>query len=518
MDRLPQELIEAIVSYIFSDDDGQLSSGNDGDDEDEGYAAPHKPAISTAPLAVISRAWQAAVERRTFRSIRVDSDELSHFQAAFVPARRGFLTKLVLTVILPPYDGIGRTKKETLKDKQANNKAYSDAIHSTFRILHGWEADRHADPSHRIKLFINHPVSRSDVQWHEGRPMKGPEGQIYEGRYFHSYIDLFGAEELPQLNQVSNLVMRMPKHQLGHRMVYPKVPVELASKMPNLCSIALDVNDNERRFVQRRYDQRVALAERLQALSLPSLQTADLNFFYSPPEDHHFMPPMLSPSPDHDLLSSACHAFSQGLRELTLNGVLGASLFRPLAGLKDVAWPNLQQMDIHFHQVTPQGDWYFTGEPTRQRPRGSPQLDAPEQDDDEEEFDFDREYQITGVHPSCQYRHTPDDAVISPFVEAFADAVSSMPQLRIATLHSTLLANSQDESWFVIAYIGPCTRPEVCQGKCYRLRQRNLVTDTQGWSPSDALMSKLRNMGSRFHDAELVEESMHAFLKRHGEV
>jgi hypothetical protein len=514
MDRLPQELIELIISHLdprvntpkAADDDGTINP----------YAKPAKPSIALAPFATISRAWQHPTERRTFRSIRIDSDELSEFQRIFTPDRRSCLVELTFTAILPSYDSVASTRVETQEDRRANDEAYSAAIASLFGILKPWETNGLEYSAPRVSLFINHPVSRSDVQWRDRTNVRGPEGEIYEGRYYHSYIALLNMDELPQLNQISKLIMKMPSDYLGHRMVYPKVPVQLASKMPNLEDIALDMNDNERRYIDCRINSRRELAECLQQVSLPALKVAELHFFHLPPKNHYLTPPILSPSTDYDLLSSTCHSFTQGLVELSIHGVLDESLLRPLIGSGDTMWPKLEEIDIHFFGSTPSGKWYFTGSP------GSPPSPIVEDvagtlsdPPTEEAFDFDREFEIAGVQPLHIFRLSPDDEVISPLVEAFADAVGRMPKIRNATLHSTVVSKYGSELWFAIAYIGPCFNPARCKGECRRIKERQLVTDLLGWMPNALVMDKLRGMGSSFHEDEMVEESMDSFIRKH---
>lgn len=58
-----------------------------------------------APLAAVSCNWQRAVERRTFSAIRIGSDMLDQFDAAFdrlgAEYRHSFLKELRCTITLP---------------------------------------------------------------------------------------------------------------------------------------------------------------------------------------------------------------------------------------------------------------------------------------------------------------------------------------------------------------------------------------------------------------------------------
>ncbi|KAH6645273.1 hypothetical protein BKA67DRAFT_109150 [Truncatella angustata] len=509
MDQLPQELIELIVEFLSPD----ASLPDEDEDGWSPYSDSRKPESSLLPYATISRAWQAAIERQTFRSLKLNSDEYPMLKNTLGPHRYRCLQRLVLTIILPSYDSVSATKVETQQDKDANDHAYSRAVHDIFDILRSLEVVD--GKSRSLEFYINHPVSRSDVQYFMGRGTKGSDGQIYEGRYFHSYIDLYNIHRLPKLRDVTKFVMKMPKTQLGHRMLYPRVPFQIASKMPNLEALSVDANDNERLYVDRRLKYRQDLAEHLQKLSLPKLRKADLHFLYTSPQDHYYMPPMINPTADFDLLSSVCQSFSQGLEELDLNGVLDVTLLRPLEGFKTALWPRLEQLDIHFHQVRPAGGWYFTGDPPSWMPGPTPATEAIV-DNPNEEFDFGQEMGLIGMQQTRYFRTTPDNDAITPLVEAFADAVAVMPKIRNAMLHSTLGEGNVTPEWFVIAYVAPCRKPAACQGACYRLPERMLVTDLQGWVPADRVTNKLRNMGSKYYDVDITEESMDKFLSRNG--
>ncbi|KAK9770365.1 hypothetical protein SCAR479_12934 [Seiridium cardinale] len=513
MDRLPQEIVDLIASFLFPEI--RLSSS---DEDEEGwtpYAKSPKPEPSLAPFATISRAWQAAVERRTFQSIKFDSEDLPAFKQALTLHRYLRLKRMIFTVILPSYDTVAASKVETQQDRSANSQAYSDALQSLFEILKSSELGQ--PRSHSLELFINHPESRSDIQWSASRGISGSDGQIYEGRYFHSYIDVYNPDKLPQLHHVTRFFMKMPKDQLGHRMLYPRVPIQIVSKLPNVESFCIDVNDNERLYIRQRREHRRELAEQIQKLSLPRLKTADLHFLYSSPEDHRYLPPMLHPTTEFDLLSSVCHSFSQGLVELSLNGVLDISALQPISGCGVTLWPNLEQLDIHFHQVRPFGGWYFTGTPPIHLPEREPQSEIIEEDVNEG-FHFHQEMAAIGMQPTCYFRSKPDDGSISPMVDAFADAVAHMPKIRNAMIHSTLVKGNFAPEWFVVAYVAPCKNPDTCQGKCNRSKERNLILDLQGWDPSEQLMRKLQSIGSKFYDRDLLEESMDEFLSRNGKM
>ncbi len=98
MDRLPQEIIESIVGYMLPEEnywsDYEIATGSKVD--------------SVAAYASLSRSFQHAVERVSFRNIKIKSTELGHFKDVFQNKnlyRRVLLKGLYMTIILPEYGG-----------------------------------------------------------------------------------------------------------------------------------------------------------------------------------------------------------------------------------------------------------------------------------------------------------------------------------------------------------------------------------------------------------------------------
>ena len=84
----------------------------------------------------VSRSWQYAVERRTFRRIKLKSTDLEFFRNTFVGHRRAALADLSYDVILPTYSDHQCARFETEEDKRSNNEALTEAIHGLFFVMH----------------------------------------------------------------------------------------------------------------------------------------------------------------------------------------------------------------------------------------------------------------------------------------------------------------------------------------------------------------------------------------------
>ncbi|KXJ89106.1 hypothetical protein Micbo1qcDRAFT_165878, partial [Microdochium bolleyi] len=96
MDCLPQDIIDEISSYFNEDFD--------------------RPT-----LASISTRWQLAVERQTFHSIELTSEEVTEFDRILARAHRiSYLNKLRFNVVLPAYQESQRCMFENSADRAIN--------------------------------------------------------------------------------------------------------------------------------------------------------------------------------------------------------------------------------------------------------------------------------------------------------------------------------------------------------------------------------------------------------------
>lgn len=531
MDSLPQDLIDEIVSYLLPNKPKPKRLYQS---RKKRYGPSQHGRL--APLATVSRRLQTAVERLTFRYIKITSEETSRFAELLTPARRYSLAGLIFTAILPEYDYAAAQRAESPEERTANDEAYTRAIHALFHVLKTWEVENPETIPYRLELSINHPMSHDDRPW----PSKyAPWGQvvfcghacIHEGRFLHSYIDLQNPEALPVLQRVTGLIMRGPDGRYGHRNVYPKVPILLASRMPKLDALYIAMDDDEKRFPEIRRRNREEVAHALRALSLPELRKAEFHFFIRRFGNEAVSPPILHDLSIPDPLSSALHDFSQNLVNLEFHGAFDLSILRPLRGLSETAWPRLRYFDLELHPTTPSGGWYFDG--GSKKPTSAPYI--PRVRDPwvchsklhEEHFSYQAEGEYAFMIPEDTFRCKVSDETFVPVIDAFADALSVMPKLTSAALNCYLEDNSMDPAepmgWFSIAYFGPCKnapkhQPQLLCPKCRLGPTRELTTLYMGWEPSEQLAAKLRGIQEAFRSEPMVIKTLSQFLDDRGEV
>ena len=516
LESLPQDIIDDIVSYLLPD----------GFKPEEPCDKRKKPSPPLAPLATVSRRLRAAVERLTFKYIEINSETLEDFERIFTAERRPLLKILTFTAILPSYDEAASMRAETPTERAANDESYSRSVQALFRILHSWEVEDPKINDSRMILVINHPESPSDSSW----PLKLSQTQYnYETRYFHSYIEFLHLDKLAVLHRVKGLVMVEPGERYGYRNVCPKIPILLASHMPNLESIRVTMDDNEERFPDLRKRNRDEAAQAIRELSLPKLTRAYLTFFHRKYRDETASPPVLHP-PGPDPLSSAICQLSLNLVDLEVSGILDISLLQPLQGLNDTSWPSLKYLFIEIQATAPSGAWYFTGRDWTPSSAATQINNFPTSQYTlstlhEEELNFSREMEYAHLSPYHAFRNRVNEETFVPFIEAYADALFVMPKLRSASLNCELVAEpdgDDDEGfgWFNISFFAPCSSaqkhpPKTTCPKCGRAATRQLITRYLGWVPSEKLAAKLRSIQDTFSKEPMVEKDMDAFMMEH---
>jgi hypothetical protein len=498
MDTLPQDIIDHIVTYLLAD----------GSKPRQPYAYLH-PRLSRAALATVSRRLQTAVERWTFRDIRINSDELEKLIELLTPARRTFLAGLEFVPILRRYKDAASARAESPADRAANDESYTRAVQSLLETLKVWEEENPHSINYRLRLSINVPQSRSDRVWPGIFPQWKallPKGNcIYEGRYLHSYIVLLRPEQLPEVHRVNHLVMIRPDEKRIHRNVCPKVPFMLASKMPNLETVDFSVDDSEERFLDLRRRNRQEAADAMKGVSLPELKSARLDFWHRRYRNEATVPPHLHGVNIPDPLSAAVCDFSMSLVNFEVAGIFDPDLLRPLS---QAPWPNLQTFSIELEPISPSGEWYFLeSQPPSQPPVDRPSSEFSYKNLHQEQFSFRREASYASQRPADAFRGRVNEKTLAPFIEAYANALSVMPKLVSAKLVCNLDFHSEtlpEPPSFQIAYFAPGAYSNSgLVDLNYNTRQ--LVTSLLGWVPSADLMTKLRGIQDAYRIEPMKE-------------
>lgn len=241
MDRLPQELITHIASFIEREEDQSHI----------GFLLRKKLPSKLPPYATLSRAWQLAIETRTFGNLRLKSTELPYVTQVVTGHQRGFIANIQYQVVLPAYPDHHCAKFETEEDQEGNSQAFTYAIHVLFRFLKSLEDNGTGEATGTVALDLCDIYSPMDkfqrgeekLQEDETQVGLGKRYDLWEHRYEHSILKLLDHPELPVLSIVSGFQMTS----MAYRHVEPRSAILMAAKCPRLQSVDISVNDNEKK-------------------------------------------------------------------------------------------------------------------------------------------------------------------------------------------------------------------------------------------------------------------------------
>ncbi|KAL8916579.1 MAG: hypothetical protein Q9172_006244 [Xanthocarpia lactea] len=479
MDRLPQELITHVASYIEREDDQSHL----------GFLFHQKMPSKLPPYATLSRRWQLAIESRTFRSLRLTNHELPYLAQVLVGHRRLFLSDLAYDIVLPTYDDKACAKFETKEDMERNNQVFTDAIHTLFQFLKAWEDAGATMESCHLSLHLSDVYAPMDgrhrglekyeqdkEQWYSNK-----RSDLWGHRYEHSILRLLEHPPLPTLSILSSFQMSLYED----RIIEPKSAVRLANKLSGVRTVALHLSDNEKKYPDIRRQSRYGLATALPTLSSPSLRGFTLSFYQLDPPNNDFYPmsALLPSEPLVDHLSRAIYTLSQSfsLTSLKLQDIIiSPELYWPSNSSASPAWPNLRHHDVEFHMATPDGNWYFVRDPSKpidddESADGEEGVDDDESagdadgpDDIQGEPDSDassssswrpdtfnerQEDRQVGNSPGRDFRSFPSDTYMNPLVLAIARAAAQMPKLETLSLTSSI--RHPDSDGFDILFHAP---------------------------------------------------------------
>ena len=234
---LPQEVVILIASHL---------------PQPSPYVNQSERNPSNLPAyATISRAWQYAIECRTFRYIELKSPDLQFFSRIMSKERRKILRLLRYYVVLPTYSDKRCAKFETEQDKTINNQIFTTAIKDLLGLLRSWhDQDQPSDSiDESLLLCLGQPYSPMDVG-HRGYAKHeedrfnwslGRRCDLWAARYRSSILRLQGLENVQEVPQVSSFTCSS-----GARMIEPCSILLLASKFPNLECFHGTLSDNEK--------------------------------------------------------------------------------------------------------------------------------------------------------------------------------------------------------------------------------------------------------------------------------
>ncbi|KAM5346919.1 hypothetical protein ACJ41O_009924 [Fusarium nematophilum] len=539
MDHLPQE-IHNEIGALFAD----LS--------ETWRSVPRTgPASRRHTLATVSRPWQEAIERQTFRRLRLRSTDLDGFEKIVQGSRRRYLGTIFYTVVLPEYCADVRGQFERGPDRRANDEAFTKALDGLFQILKSWD-DEIAGREHPycIELEIEAICSPSDDKSplaglrvpgyvprleavEPGDHEEARHRDLQDRRFQYSYLRLLRPAELPRVASIVSLTTRATK-----RILAPRTAVDIAAKLPNLRRGSWFMNDTERRYPALRRSQRDGLANAVRE-ALPgssALQSLDIRMGQELLWNHAWHPgDLTSENKAGDPLCTAIREATGGFKSLTslaISGCLGRSLFwpGPSAPLPQPFWQNLERLDLQFDMTTPSGGWYFKARTPAEH------IDAPPASTDatallppgygySEEEDVvaalqysDSENERRSGASMCLFRWVPDETTIVPLVEAFGRACAQMPALRIASLTTTILVPLEVHHYRSVPVRSPWGVSYAAPGAefsrqwrldpafCENVHQRRILWDVKDWLPGSYLRRIMSEIGQDRYGDELVEK------------
>ncbi|KAI1380195.1 hypothetical protein F4677DRAFT_253505 [Hypoxylon crocopeplum] len=517
MNRLPQDIYDEIGAFL----------------ED--------PTFDRPALATISRQWQTAIERQTFRQIRLESTDLKRFQDIVHPGRRRYVNDIYYFIVLPAYSDEARARFKCEDNRLANDEAFTAAIHDLFHILKSW--DIHKDGYIQLNIRDVYSVTDHDFLRLSSRSLAPGQNlaRVHKDkssnritdlgwwRFRYSYLRLLQPSELPIVSVVRSLITRAML-----RNICDRVPIDMGAKLPNLLTGDWKLIDWENPYLALRRAHRHDLTQAISDVLPQSSGLQRLRLWMTSQScwAPAWYPERISPeNATLDPLSDAIRtttAHIYTLKDLTVCGAVDGSLLwpSPTRALSEPYWQNLERLVVHFLARRPSGGSYFRDPKQAARsPRMTPLLEAEmppgygySEDDDTEAATW---FSAGGrrATDSRVLNVVPDDDSIVPLIEAFGRACLQMPMLKSAELSAPIPApiqldnedrRVQGRSKWGIWYFSPGTSCRMSRELMHPAffedaHQRRLLWDVQDWQPSMDLSSLLGDIGREKYGDRLVE-------------
>ncbi|KAI1637848.1 hypothetical protein F4809DRAFT_602874 [Biscogniauxia mediterranea] len=465
MDNWPQEIYDHVVSFIE-----RRVGEADVPIWDHHRLPPAYPAI-----AVISRKFQVAVERYTFRRLRIHTTdpELDHLERALTTSRRRrALRNLSLTIVLPSYPPVSYTEFETDRDRSANNEAVTATLARVFRILTAGDSQDSSSTAPALDLEIAGAYSPPDKRERPTLPPSpSPDGQfgirpdLYGRRYAFSLLDLTpDVVDFPPLPCVRSFSF---SH--GIRIWNPRVAVLLTAKMVKATRADWDLSYMENGWGRyMRIDQlyRDSLVESIECTTLPAATTNFRCALKSPQASNVETLPRFVAAESHDPVSCALRHLTRNCTQVSVEGPIHFSFFDPPSGVLGgdaLCWQHLAELRVKVDMRGPEGSWLFrledndatttanasdsTTELQQILPPGYGETEE-EREEAEEYYDDHQDIIFLSQQQQQQQddssRSIPDDVQMNTLLTAVARACSRLPALQVAVLEAE---HDNDDNW-----------------------------------------------------------------------
>lgn len=242
-----------------------------------------------APYAAVSMEWRSAIEKKTFRRLRVEQSCLDELEQ-YVVRQRGFVRHIWLNIQLREYICQCCRFRESTAWILLNDKIIRDAILKLFTILSTWGSSREgdlilelnayspSDSSHWFKKEYfgspseNNPLeaechprgSSSSIDdrkhgWRNGKRVGAPPDSAI--RRLYELVEINFQEDLPEVHAVTSFSLRRQ----CRRQFFPITLWQLWAKLPRLQNIIYEPWQNYDHPVQSYCDKCMLYARNEQA-------------------------------------------------------------------------------------------------------------------------------------------------------------------------------------------------------------------------------------------------------------
>ncbi|PSN67502.1 hypothetical protein BS50DRAFT_588458 [Corynespora cassiicola Philippines] len=469
--------------------------------------------------------------------------EFPALEPKYKPSRRGRKKRRPLT---PEPDGSCRESLQNLKEK---DELFTSQIAKTFEAIKSVEdvGDNRVIGKKHLVVFT-------------------PRRQVHKcycnHRLFSSWrVHLLSPDRLPRLRSINGLHIcnlghcperkHYSEYETAQSRIDLRALVDLAARCPNLeylgCELGVDewtdTSDEAQAHYQHDYegplrDTRNDFAHAVQNVELPSsLRHVELNFIKNLSdalsEQLRPLPNLVAPK-IYDPFSSSLRLLSSHLKQLELRVMADKTLFWPHDGSEHF-WPNLECLNVMLHIGSPSGEWYFQGPSEEIWYHKDVYIEEEPDYPPLEDSDI-----LDELHPGTPessirgppaFRIIPIEETISPVLESFARATSSMLKLKRALIWVPLMFypedtesedsedddahNSTDDRTAVslypegrltwsIQYVAPQER--AFDGGENKSSCRKLLWEVGKWRPSEELHKLFQDIGEIHAGGQLIEE------------
>ncbi|ORY64856.1 uncharacterized protein BCR38DRAFT_185748 [Pseudomassariella vexata] len=497
MVHFPQEIHDNIVSFVET---------RIGEASVPFWERNNLP-LARPPLAAVSRKFQRAVERLTFRALDTKPADLDDLERILTPSRQRFLKHMSFELSVPSYPPrIGSDDYGTDRARRANEEAATAMVRRLFRIMSSWSpqsSDEDSTPSVHFRLSGTSPTD-----------------DLLEEGHDYSMLDLTDmARDFPPLPCVKKFEIAN-----GARVWHPRVPVVLTSKMARSAEVEWDLNVPEApwdRYYIMNQNWRDGLVEAL--LLHPALPATVKDFSCALPaplcEDMKVdsLPDFISPQ-NHDPVGLVLRRFTRDCSAISLDVPVHTSFFDPPPNCADdePCWQAVEYFTVKANWCGPDGRWLFkdkngatlsSDEPllfiNPQLPPGYQSTPAELQAALEygDEWMWGRELPDPNSDEAAAnqvHRWVPDDARVNALLTAFARACGRMLALHMASLD---IHYRSSENWPLAVH---CAAPgKSIPGRNWDEKYATGGTATwrifihaeNGWRPDEPTLEIFRAIG-----------------------